>query len=130
MNRTILIGRLTKNPELRKSQSGNSIVNFTLAVDNGKDKNGEKTTLFIDVVCFNATADNVAKYTSKGTLIAVDGKLHQRTYETKDGRKVNVIEVYADSVQFLETKKVKEEVEEDEEVSPTNDDVSDDDLPF
>ena len=129
MNRTILIGRLTKNPELRKSQSGNSIVNFTLAVDNGKDKNGEKTTLFIDVVCFNATADNVAKYTTKGTLVGIDGKLHQRSYESKDGRKVNVIEIYADSVQFLETKKVKEEVEEDEEVSPTNDDIESD-LPF
>lgn len=130
MNRTILIGRLTKNPELRKSQSGNSIVNFSLAVDNGKDKNGEKTTLFIDVVCFNLIADNVAKYTRKGTLVGVDGRLNQRSYESKDGRKVNVIEVYADSVQFLETKKVKEEVEEeDEEVSPTNDDI-DSDLPF
>lgn len=130
MNRTILIGRLTKNPELRKSQSGNSIVNFTLAVDNGKDKNGEKTTLFIDVVCFNATADNVAKYTSKGSLVGVDGKLHQRWYENKDGKKVNVIEIYADSVQFLETKKQKEEDEEDEEEPLTNDEVDDEDLPF
>ena len=130
INRVVLTGRLTKDPTLRKSQNNNSITSFTLAVDNGKTANGEKSTAFIDVITFNAVADNVAKYTFKGSLVAVDGRLHQRSYENKDKVKINVIEIYADVVQFLETKKEQAEAPKEEKTNNKTDEVENDDLPF
>lgn len=129
MNRIVLTGRLTKHPELKKTPNGNSITNFTVAVDNGKNKKGEKETAFIDVIAFNNVADNVVKFMSKGALVGVDGRLHQRSYEAKDGRRINVIEIYADMVHFLESKK-QEPNEDDQEQSSNLPTTTDDDLPF
>ncbi|HML99932.1 MAG: single-stranded DNA-binding protein [Bacilli bacterium] len=105
INRIILVGRLTRDPELRKTPNGASVASFTLAVDNRPTKGGEKSASFIPCIAWNLTADNVAKYTRKGSLVGVDGRLTQRTYDRRDGSgKAQVFEVVADSVQFLEPK--------------------------
>ena len=106
INRVVLVGRLTRDPELRRSAAGNSIAVFTVAVDNpGKDASGNKTASFIPCVVFNETrADTVIKYAKKGLLVGVEGRLNQRSFQRTDGSKGSVLEVVADSVQFLETK--------------------------
>lgn len=106
INNVILIGRLVREPELRKSSSGNSIANFTIAVDNRtKNPDGTRSTSFIPCVAFNQTADNVVKFVHKGSQVAVQGSLSQRSYAKQDGTKVNVFEILCDNVQFLEPKK-------------------------
>ena len=139
INRVVLVGRLTRDPELRRSASGASIAVFTVAIDNlGKDK----TTSFIPCVVFNETrADTVSKYARKGLLVGVEGRLNQRSYQKADGTKNSVIEVIADSVQFLEKREVENSEIEippfDDAVPEQNDsknldsiDITDDDLPF
>ena len=145
INRVVLVGRLTRDPELRRSAAGSSIAVFTVAVDNpGKDASGNKTASFIPCVVFNETrADTVIKYAKKGLLVGVEGRLNQRSFQRTDGSKGSVLEVVADSVQFLERREV--EVENTEMDIPPFDDVStarddnknldsidmtDDDLPF
>ena len=140
INRVVLVGRLTRDPELRRSAQGGSIAVFTVAVDNlGK----EKTTSFIPCVVFNETrADTVGKYAKKGLLVGIEGRLNQRSYQKNDGTKASVLEVICDSVQFLER---REPVENEEMDIPPFDDVpvqesdnknldsieiTDDDLPF
>ncbi len=139
MNRIVLVGRLTRDPELRRTTSDVPVASFTLAVDDRqKDVNGQKTTTFIGVTVWNQAADNVAKYCRKGSLVGVDGRIHQRTFERRDGSKASVIEVIADSVQFLEPKSKEipnEEIPVDEAPSEEGKnldaiDVTDDDLPF
>ncbi len=139
MNRVVLVGRLTRDPELRRTTSDIPVASFTLAVDDRtKDANGQRSTTFIGVTVWNQAADNVAKYCRKGSLVGVDGRLHQRTYEKRDGSKASVIEVIADSVQFLEpkSKEIPNEEIPTDEVVPSEDknldaiDVADDDLPF
>ena len=100
LNRCILIGRLTKDPELRYTQSGKAVCTFTLAVD----RRFEKQTDFINFIVWNKMGETCANYLSKGKLAAVDGELHIRTYETKDGRKATATEVVADQVRFLSPK--------------------------
>lgn len=102
MNRAVLVGRVVRDPELRKTTNGTSVVTFTVALDNRVRAGGEKTTSFIPVTAWNQTAENVNKYVRKGSLVGVDGRLNQRSYTSSDGRKVSVIEVVADTVTFLE----------------------------
>lgn len=105
MNRVVLVGRLTRNPELRRTNSDVPVVSFSIAVeDRAKDANGNKTVSYIDIKAWNASAENVAKFCRKGSLVGVDGRLQQRTFERADGTKQKIIEVIADSVQFLEPK--------------------------
>ena len=105
LNRIVLIGRLTRDPELRFTQSGIAVASFTLAVDrNFKNAAGERETDFIDIVVWRQQAELCAKYLSKGKLAAVDGSLHIRNYETQDGQKRKAAEVVADSVRFLSPK--------------------------
>lgn len=121
INRVVLVGRLTRDPELRKTTSGASVASFTLAVDNRMAKDSsEKSASFIPCIAWNLTADNVVKYTRKGSLVAIDGFIVQRTYERKDKTIANVIEVIADAVQFL-TPKVKEEKPTEEEAKTAQD---------
>ena len=102
LNRVILIGRLTKDPELRYTGTGIAVVSFTIAVDRGfKNAAGEKETDFINIVAWRGLAENCANYLSKGKLAAVDGKLQIRSYDAKDGTKRTVAEVVADDVRFL-----------------------------
>lgn len=105
INRAILIGRLTRTPELRITPNNISVTTVTIAVDRHGGKN---ETDFIDVVMFGKLAENVCKYQDKGNLIAVDGHIQTRSFETKEGWKRKVVEVVAESVQFLRQKKQNE----------------------
>lgn len=100
LNRIVLIGRLTKDPELKYTPSGKAVCTFTLAVD----RRFEKATDFINIIVWNKMGEACANYLSKGKLAAVDGELHIRSYETKDGRKATATEVVADQVRFLSPK--------------------------
>ncbi|MEJ7419781.1 single-stranded DNA-binding protein [Staphylococcus warneri] len=105
LNRVVLVGRLTKDPEFRTTQNGVSVATFTLAVNRSfKNKNGEQQADFINVVVFRQQAEKVNNYLSKGNLAGVDGRIQSRSYENKEGQRIYVTEVLADSVQFLEPK--------------------------
>ncbi|HDH0873971.1 TPA: single-stranded DNA-binding protein [Staphylococcus aureus] len=105
LNRAVLVGRLTKDPELRSAPNGVNVGTFTLAVNRTfTNAQGEREADFINVVVFKKQAENVKNYLSKGSLAGVDGRLQTRNYENKDGQRVFVTEVVADSVQFLEPK--------------------------
>lgn len=105
INRVVLVGRLTKNPEFRTTPSGVSIANFTLAINrNFTNAQGEREADFINCIVFRKQAENVNNYLSKGDLTGVDGRIQSRSYENKEGKRVFVTEVVCDSVQFLEPK--------------------------
>lgn len=104
MNNVILIGRLTKDVELRKTQSGMSTVSFTLAVSRQFKKEGQPDSDFINCVAWNKTADLMAQYLHKGSLIGVEGRIQTRSYDNQQGQRVYVTEVVTDTVQFLEPK--------------------------
>jgi single-strand DNA-binding protein len=102
INRVILVGRLTKEPELKRNATGTAYLNTSIAI-NDKYKEEEKT-YYINVVMFNKTAEIVAQYGTKGMLLGVDGKITTRSYE-KDGQKVYVTEVLAERIELLDSKK-------------------------
>ena len=105
INRVILVGRLTKDPEYRQTPSGVSVATFTLAVNRSfTNSQGEREADFINVVVFRKQAENVNKYLSKGSLAGVDGRIQSRSYENTEGQRVFVTEVVADSVQFMDSK--------------------------
>lgn len=106
INRTVLVGRLTKDPEVRKTQSGISCAMFTVACDRNrkKDENSsEPTADFISCVAWRQPADFLCQYAHKGSLVGVDGRIQTRTYE-KDGQRIYMTEVVADQVRLLEPK--------------------------
>ncbi len=104
MNKVFLIGRLTNNPELR-NVGENSVTNFIIAVNrNYINQDGEREADFIPIITWNKTAENAKKFLSKGSLIAVDGRIQIRSYEDKDGKRVYITEIIADRVQFLGAK--------------------------
>ena len=103
LNRVVLIGRLTQDPELRYTNSGTAVASFSLAVDRMRNNaNGERETDFINIVVWQKQAELCAQYLHKGRLAAVDGRLQIRTYENREGQKVRVAEVVAESVRFLD----------------------------
>ena len=105
LNRIILIGRLTRDPELRYVPSGQPVASFTLAVDRPfVNQQGERATDFIDIVAWRRLAEQVTQHLAKGRLVAVEGRLQIRSYETQDGQKRKVAEVVADAVRFLDRK--------------------------
>ncbi|HCZ1565436.1 TPA: single-stranded DNA-binding protein [Staphylococcus aureus] len=105
LNRVVLVGRLTKDPEYRTTPSGVSVATFTLAVNRTfTNAQGEREADFVNCVVFRRQADNVNNYLSKGSLAGVDGRLQSRNYENQEGCRVFVTEVVCDSVQFLEPK--------------------------
>ena len=104
MNRVVLVGRLTKDPVLRKTANGASVTSFTLACTRRYKQEGQPDADFINTVVWNKTADSVSQYTHKGSLVGVEGRIQTRSYDDKDGKRVYVTEVVADSVQFLESK--------------------------
>ena len=107
LNRIILMGRLTRDPELRQTQSGASVANFSLAVDRDfKDKQtGEKTTDFIDIVAWRSSAEFVSRFFTKGRMAVVEGRLQIRDWTDKEGGKRRSAEVVADNVYFGESKR-------------------------
>ena len=106
INRVVLVGRLTRDPELRRTAAGLAVASFTIAVDDSrKGPNGEKQTIFMPVSVFGNTGENVAKFTRKGSLVGVEGRLTQRKYARKqDNVMVTSTEIIADAVEFLEPK--------------------------
>lgn len=153
MNKTILIGRLTKDPELKRTPNNLAVVQFTVAVSRKyKSASGEYETDFINCVAWRAQAENLAKYMRRGSLIGIEGQIQTRNYEDNNGVRRYVTEVLAESISFLESKSTssanttntgfsasKDKSPEDF-MSKTNDDpftniksdfdVSNDDLPF
>lgn len=107
LNKCFLQGRLTRDPELRHTQSGTPVVSFSLAVDRDfKDKStGEKSTDFIDIVAWRNTAEFVSRYFSKGRMAVVVGQLQVRDWTDKDGNKRTTAEVVAESVYFADSKR-------------------------
>lgn len=159
LNRVVLVGRLTKDPEYRVTQSGIAVASFTLAVNRTfTNAQGERQADFINCIVFRKQADNVNTYLHKGSLAGVDGRLQSRSYDNQEGRRVYVTEVVCESVQFLEPKNSRnggDHYDEYSQAQQTNDyaerekkaqetmpgnnpfanadgpiDISDDDLPF
>lgn len=103
LNRIILIGRLTQDPELRYTQSGTPVASFSLAVDRQRtSQSGEREADFINIVVWQKLGELCAQYLRKGRLAAVEGRLQIRQYENREGQKVRVAEVVADNVRFLD----------------------------
>ena len=148
LNRVILIGRLTKDPELRYTPTGVAVTTFTLAVDRGfTNQQGQREADFINIVTWRGLAENVANYLKKGRLAAVEGRLQTRNYENNEGKRVYVTEVVADNVRFLESNNSSTRSQSGDYFGPPNKpndrfeqdpfaddgspiDISDDDLPF
>lgn len=104
LNRVILIGRLTRDPELRYTPSGVAVTQFTLAVDRPfSNQQGEREADFINIVTWRQLAETCANYLRKGRLTAVEGRIQVRNYDNNEGRRVYVTEVIADNVRFLES---------------------------
>lgn len=140
MNKAIIIGRITANPELRTTQSGNQNTTFSLAVNRNYTKeDGTKETDFINCTAWKKTAENIVKYCSKGSQIAIEGRIQTRSYDAQDGTKRYVTEVLVEQCTFLGAKVEAGDKEKDivknDDVDPFADfgnevALSDDDLPF
>lgn len=138
LNRVVLVGRLTKDPEFRTTPSGVDVSTFTLAVNrNFKNKDGEQQADFINCVVFRKQAENVKNFLSKGSLAGVDGRMQSRSYENKEGQRVYVTEVVCDSVQFLDPKNNNQQNNQQQNGQTQtgnnpfdNAIIDDDDLPF
>ena len=132
LNKIFVMGRLTKNPELRRTGSGTPVASFTLAVDRDfKSQGGEKETDFIDIVAWRSTAEFVSKFFSKGRMAVVEGRLQIRDWTDKDGNKRKNAEIVADNVYFGDSKR---DGQQDKPVAqqPEFAEIDDDDetLPF
>lgn len=135
LNHISIMGRMTRDPELRRTQNATAVTSFSIACERDfKSAGGEKETDFIDVVAWRSTAEFVAKYFNKGMLIAVSGRLQFRTWTDTDGNKRKAAEILADTVYFAEPKRAAASGLEEESDAPSqsypvlND--SDDVLPF
>ncbi|GAC42788.1 single-stranded DNA-binding protein [Paenibacillus popilliae] len=139
LNRVVLIGRLTRDPELRYTPNGIATTKFTLAVDRPfSNQNGDREADFIPVVVWRSAAEASANYLRKGRLTAVEGRIQTRHFDNTEGRRVYVTEVVADNVRFLEfNRNNNEERPQQPEAQPKDPfddgkpiDISSDDLPF
>ena len=126
LNHIVIMGRLTRDPELRRTNSGVAVSSFTLAVDRDIKSNGEKETDFIEVVCWKGTAELVSKFFAKGRVAIVAGRLQMRKWTDKDGNKRVSAEVVADNVYFGDSKKEGSEPSSDYTALPDDDE----DCPF
>ena len=105
INRTILVGRLTRDPELKRTANDAAVVSFTLAVNRQfTNSQGEREADFINCVIWRKAAENFVKFTSKGSLVGIDGRIQTRNYENKQGNRVYVTEVVVDNFSLLESK--------------------------
>lgn len=131
MNKTILVGNLTKDPDLRQTSAGTAVCTFTLAVQRRfSDASGERKADFIPVVCWRGLAENAAKYLRKGSKAAVVGSLQVRSYEANDGTKRFVTEVLADEVEFLSTAQSARQDGTGYEAYGDYGDIDDEEMPF
>ncbi|GGB63725.1 single-stranded DNA-binding protein 3 [Lentibacillus populi] len=139
INAVTLVGRLTKDVDLRYTQSGKAVGNFTLAVNRPfKNAQGEQEADFINCTSWGKQAENLANYMKKGSQVGIVGRIQTRNYENNEGRKVFVTEVIAEQAAFLESKSNEQKTEKPSNEQPNNPfkdngepiDISDDDLPF
>ncbi len=149
MNKVILIGRLTRDPEMRTTASGTAVTRFTIAVTRTyQDQNGERSADFISCVAWRRQAENIAKYCTKGTQVAVEGRIQTGSYDAQDGSKRYTTDIICDNVTFLGSKNSDSNINNnnnnfEEQNIPTSDitedpfkdfgeeiALSDDDLPF
>lgn len=133
INRVVLTGRLTRDPETTVSQSNIPVAKFSLAVNRAfANSNGEREADFINCVAFRKQAENVQQYVKKGQLVGVDGRIQTRNYTNKEGQKVYVTEIVCDSVQFLESKNQQSEprYQQGQIAQPRNAAITDSQLPF
>lgn len=101
INRVVLIGRLVRDPELRKTTNGTSVCSFTLAVNRRQNQDGTQDADFINCVAWNKLADNIQLYQKKGNQLGIEGRINTRSYDNQQGQKVYVTEVVAENVEFL-----------------------------
>lgn len=138
MNRVMIIGRMTADPELRYTQDNTAIASFSVAIDRGKNKNGEDLGAdFPRVQCFGKTAENVEKYSGKGLRVAVEGSIRTGSYTNKKGEKVYTTDINAQRIYFIDW---KEKGSQNETLMPKKNDnfsvslgseaIEDDDLPY
>ena len=135
MNKVILIGRLTKDADIKTSAAGMIIARFTLAVDRRFRRNNEEQTAdFINCVAFSKTAEFLEKYGKKGTKFVVEGSIQTGSYTNKDGNKVYTTDVAVQSVEFAESKASSQNVQSQPSATPTDfmqiDEINDEELPF
>lgn len=130
INRTVLVGRLTKDPELKYTPSGVAVARFTLAVNRSfNNAQGEKEADFINIQVWRKPAENAANFLKKGSLAGIEGRIQTGSYDGADGKKVYTTEVVADSVQFLEPKSNGSN-SSPPLPPPAPYEISDDDLPY
>ncbi len=108
LNRVVMVGRMTRDPELRRTASGAAVTSFTVALNRNFNSADGQQADFIPCVVWNKVAENVDRYCSKGSLVGIEGRLRSRSYDNNQGQKVFVVEVVCDSVQFLESKGARE----------------------
>ena len=131
LNKVVLMGRLTKDPELRRTGSGTAVTSFSLACDRDfKSKSGDKDTDFIEVVAWKNTAEFVSKYFSKGRMAVVEGRLQIREWTDKAGNKRTTAEVVADNVYFADSKRSESDDNQKENFNALSGRVSDDFAPI
>lgn len=131
LNNVVLIGRLTKDCELRYTPAGVAVANFTIAVDRSfKNSEGEKEVDFIPIIVWRTQAENCAQYIGKGSLIAIEGRMQVRTYDDKEGQRRWITEVVANSVRFLDSKKSGESKGETIESRGQEVEFDEDSIPF
>lgn len=135
INKAILVGRITKDPILRKTPNGTSVVSFTIACNRRIKQEGQPDADFINCVAWNKTADFMVQYVKKGALLGLEGRIQTRSYDDKDGKRVYITEVVADSVQALGSKKAAESggneaTLQNNEYADYEPDIETDDLPF
>ena len=130
LNKIIIMGRLTRDPELRRTGSGTSVTSFSLACDRDfKSQSGDKETDFIEVVAWKNTAEFVSKYFSKGRMAVVEGRLQIRDWTDKAGNKRTTAEVVADNVYFADSKRSESNDNQKENFNALSGRVSDDFVP-
>ena len=126
INRVVLVGRMTRDPELRRTPQGDAVTSFTLAVNrNYTSRDGQQQADFINCVVWRKPAENVERYCSKGSLVGVEGRIQTRSYDNSQGQKVYVGEVICDSVQFLETRAARERAQSQPQMQQNNDNFYD-----
>ena len=131
LNRIILIGRLTRDPELRYTPQGVPVASFTLAVDRPfSNQQGQREADFVDCVAWRKLGETVGNHLAKGRLVALEGRLQIRSYEAQDGTKRRVAEVIADNVRFLDRPKDGQPTSASSDSTDTDDVAFPDDLPF
>ena len=130
INRVIIVGRITKDPVLRKTATVNDVILVPAACNRRFKQEGQPDADFINCVAWNKVADNVAKYTHKGSLVGVDGRIQTRSYDDQQGKRVYVTEIVAENVQFLDNKNASNNHEQIQESTYQNDFQSSAELPI